>query len=77
MCVLCESDLKKMFFNGNTENLMPFYTFLYTRFVFVWFFFGTFLAHILIMIGAVTDVKPLVLVLNISHQFTCPEFAKT
>lgn len=48
-----------------------------TRFVFVWVFFGTFLAHILTMIGVVTDVKPLVLVLNISHQFTCPEFAKT
>lgn len=56
---------------------MRFYTFLYTRFVFVWVFFGTFLAHILTMIGVVTDVKPLVLVLNISHQFTCPEFAKT
>lgn len=56
---------------------MRFYTFLYTHFVFVWVFFGTFLAHILTMIGVVTDVKPLVLVLNISHQFTCPEFAKT
>lgn len=69
--------LKIKFFLMETQKIwcasIPFSTHV----LFVWVFFGTFLAHILTMIGVVTDVKPLVLVLNISHQFTCPEFAKT
>lgn len=70
--------LKIKFFLMETQKIwcasIPFSTHVLCLFG---FFFGTFLAHILTMIGVVTDVKPLVLVLNISHQFTCPEFAKT
>lgn len=76
-CVCFVNRIKKIFFKWKHRKFDALLYLSLHTFCVCLVFFGTFLAHILTMIGAVTDVEPLVLVLNISHQFTCPEFAKT